>query len=178
MGKTGFAYLFSMWSGCNASILITGSSTERIVRPNSLLRGYEVVDDAKTRLEAACPGVVSCADILALVTHQISKLEGAHKAERWSCFISSETANLPVFRDSIELQKQKFIDKGLDDQDLVALVEVTSQKLEEWVWNTRVGSEVVGRCLHQELRAVVHRHQRLAGVELQRGVWEVHGAAE
>ena len=55
---------------------------------------------------------------------------------------------------------------------------MTSQKLEEWVWNTRVGSEVVGRCLHQELRAVVHRHQRLAGVELQRVVWEVHGAAE
>ena len=56
-------------SGCNASILITGSSTERIVGPNSLLRGYEVVDDAKTRLEAACLRVVSCADILALVTH-------------------------------------------------------------------------------------------------------------
>ncbi|CBI20062.3 unnamed protein product, partial [Vitis vinifera] len=61
---------------------------------------------------------------------QISKLEGAHKAERWSCFISSETANLPVFRDSIELQKQKFIDKGLDDQDLVALVAVTLLELQ------------------------------------------------
>ena len=52
--------------GCDASILLTGSSTERTAGPNSLLRGYEVIDDAKTRLEAACPGVVSCADILAL----------------------------------------------------------------------------------------------------------------
>ncbi|RVW24226.1 Retrovirus-related Pol polyprotein from transposon TNT 1-94 [Vitis vinifera] len=41
-----------------------------------------------------------------------------------------------------------------------------------------VGSEVVGRCLHQELRAAVPRHQRLAGIELQRGVWEVHGEDE
>ena len=53
--------------GCDASILLTGFSTERTAGPNSLLRGYEVIDDAKTRLEAACPGVVSCVDILALI---------------------------------------------------------------------------------------------------------------
>ena len=52
--------------GCDASDLITGSSTERTAGPNSLLRGYEIIDDAKTRLEAACPGMVSCADIRAL----------------------------------------------------------------------------------------------------------------
>ena len=52
--------------GCDASILITGSNTERTAGPNLLLRGYEVIDDAKTQLEAACPGIVSCADILAL----------------------------------------------------------------------------------------------------------------
>ena len=52
--------------GCDASILIDGSSTEKTAGPNRLLRGYDVIDDAKTQLEAACPGVVSCADILAL----------------------------------------------------------------------------------------------------------------
>ena len=52
--------------GCDASILISGSNTERTAGPNLLLRGYEVIDDAKTQLEAACPGIVSCADILAL----------------------------------------------------------------------------------------------------------------
>ncbi|XP_034702525.1 peroxidase N1-like [Vitis riparia] len=114
--------------GCDASILLTGSSTERTAGPNSLLRGYEVIDDAKTRLEAACPGVVSCADILALAARDSVLLT---KGASWKVptgrrdgrvSLASETANLPASRDSIDLQKQKFADKGLNDQDLVALV--------------------------------------------------------
>lgn len=52
--------------GCDASVLIDGANTEKTAAPNRGLRGWEVIDDAKTKLEAACPGVVSCADILAL----------------------------------------------------------------------------------------------------------------
>ena len=52
--------------GCDGSILIDGAGTEKTAPPNLLLRGYEVIDDAKSQLEQACPGVVSCADILAL----------------------------------------------------------------------------------------------------------------
>lgn len=52
--------------GCDASILIDGSNTEKTALPNLGLKGFEVIDDAKTQLEAACPGIVSCADILAL----------------------------------------------------------------------------------------------------------------
>ncbi|KAL6329771.1 hypothetical protein AAG906_037476 [Vitis piasezkii] len=97
--------------GCDASILLTGSSTERTAGPNSLLRGYEVIDDAKTRLEAACPGVTKRASWKGSIGQRDGRVS-----------LASEITNLPAFCDSIELQKQKFVDKGLNDQDLVALV--------------------------------------------------------
>ncbi|MCI23865.1 peroxidase N1-like, partial [Trifolium medium] len=38
--------------GCDASVLISGSGTEKTAFANLALRGYEVIDDAKTKLEA------------------------------------------------------------------------------------------------------------------------------
>ena len=35
---------------------------------------------------------------------------------------ASDTINLPGFTDSVDIQKQKFSDKGLNAQDLVTLV--------------------------------------------------------
>lgn len=52
--------------GCDGSVLLSGPNSERTAGANVNLRGFEVIDDAKRQLEAACPGVVSCADILAL----------------------------------------------------------------------------------------------------------------
>ncbi|XP_034701297.1 peroxidase N1-like [Vitis riparia] len=114
--------------GCDASILIDGSSTEKTAGPNRLLRGYDVIDDAKTQLEAACPGVVSCADILALAARDSVVLT---KGLTWKVptgrrdgrvSLASNVNNLPGPRDSVEVQKKKFADKGLNDQDLVTLV--------------------------------------------------------
>lgn len=61
--------------GCDGSILLDnadGIVSEKDANPNrNSALGFEVVDDIKTALENVCPGVVSCADILAIAS-QIS----------------------------------------------------------------------------------------------------------
>ncbi|KAI4296339.1 hypothetical protein L6164_036305 [Bauhinia variegata] len=113
--------------GCDGSILIDGADTEKTARSNLRLAGFGVIDDAKTKLEAACPGVVSCADILALAARDAVVLSGGVSwnvpTGRRDGLVSkaSEAANLPGGSDSVDVQKQKFADKGLSAQDLVTL---------------------------------------------------------
>uniref|UniRef100_A0A453ENR4 Plant heme peroxidase family profile domain-containing protein n=1 Tax=Aegilops tauschii subsp. strangulata TaxID=200361 RepID=A0A453ENR4_AEGTS len=56
--------------GCDASVLLDNSTnivSEKGSNPNkNSIRGFEVVDEIKVALETACPGTVSCADILTL----------------------------------------------------------------------------------------------------------------
>ncbi|CAI0448541.1 unnamed protein product [Linum tenue] len=113
--------------GCDASILLDGPTSEKTAPPNRQLRGFDVVDDAKAQLEVACPGVVSCADILALAARDsVAVTNGPF----WSVptgrrdgrvSLASDAANLPAFNDSVAVQIRKYDEKGLNAQDLVAL---------------------------------------------------------
>ncbi|CAM0879158.1 unnamed protein product [Alopecurus aequalis] len=55
--------------GCEGSILLNSTANNTAEKDSPLnkgLRGFDVVDSIKAKLETACPGIVSCSDILAL----------------------------------------------------------------------------------------------------------------
>lgn len=41
---------------------------EKTTPRNVNIRGFDVIDDIKTAVEMECPGIVSCADILAIAS--------------------------------------------------------------------------------------------------------------
>ncbi|KAF7041828.1 hypothetical protein CFC21_051576 [Triticum aestivum] len=118
--------------GCDGSILLDNSTSivsEKYAKPNNnSVRGFTVVDDVKAALEKACPGVVSCADILTIAAEVSVELSGG---PRWRVPLGRRdgtTANLtaansllPSPRNNLTMLQRKFAAVGLGDIDLVAL---------------------------------------------------------
>ncbi|TXG55340.1 hypothetical protein EZV62_020596 [Acer yangbiense] len=117
--------------GCDGSVLLKSRNNlpaERDAIPNLGLRGFEVIDAVKSALEKKCPHVVSCADILAMVTRDaVAMIYGPYwevptGRRDGSVSIGSETfGNLPPPFANITLLKQNFAAKGLSVKDLVVL---------------------------------------------------------
>ncbi|XP_057958741.1 peroxidase 3-like [Malania oleifera] len=118
--------------GCDASILLDStpnSKAEKRASPNQSLTGYKVIEDIKTQLEQTCPGVVSCADIVALaardaVSFQFGKHLWAVQTGRRDGHISraseAETNIIPP-TSNFSTALQGFTSKGLALRDLVVL---------------------------------------------------------
>ncbi|XVF45733.1 hypothetical protein PTKIN_Ptkin02bG0230200 [Pterospermum kingtungense] len=114
--------------GCDGSILIeNGPNAERHAFSHQGVGGFEVVDQAKAQLEATCPGVVSCADIVALAARDAIALANGPSYDvptgRRDGRVSdvSLADNMPDVSDSIHQLKAKFLQKGLTEKDLVLL---------------------------------------------------------
>ncbi|KAH7282233.1 hypothetical protein KP509_35G020700 [Ceratopteris richardii] len=117
--------------GCDASILIDptpGNTPEKQSGPNLTLRGFDLIDAIKSKLEAECPGVVSCADIIAVATRDAVALAGGPsyqvKTGRFDGRRSkSSDANILPSPDSdVDQASSAFASQGLSLNDLVVLL--------------------------------------------------------
>ncbi|KMT14376.1 hypothetical protein BVRB_4g071560 [Beta vulgaris subsp. vulgaris] len=116
-------------NGCDGSVLLDGSDSEKLAFPNqNSLRGFEVVDTIKTAVESSCSGVVSCADILAIAARDSIVLSGGHSYRvlvgRRDGMMANQTGantNLPSPFDPLDIVISRFADQGLNLTDVVAL---------------------------------------------------------
>ncbi|KAM3208813.1 hypothetical protein ACQJBY_063475 [Aegilops geniculata] len=117
--------------GCDASVLLEsteGNVAEKDAKPNKSLRGFGSVEWVKAKLEAACPGIVSCADVLTLMSRDAVVLA---KGPFWPVALgrrdgrvssATEASNeLPPASGDVPLLAKIFASKGLDLKDLVVL---------------------------------------------------------
>ncbi|KAK3136682.1 hypothetical protein QOZ80_5BG0440930 [Eleusine coracana subsp. coracana] len=123
--------------GCDASVLLdstpgSSNAAEKDAAPNASVGGFDVIDTAKAVLEAVCPGVVSCADIVALAARDAVSFQfGDDKKELWEVQLgrrdgvvsraSEALAELPRPSDNFTALRDSFESKGLDVKDLVIL---------------------------------------------------------
>ncbi|CAA6653933.1 unnamed protein product [Spirodela intermedia] len=115
--------------GCDASVLLDStpdSQSEKEAIPNLTLRGLEVIDAAKEAIEAACPGVVSCADILTFASRDSAALAGNISyqvpAGRRDGFVSNVSeVDLPRPFDNATELIRRFADKNLTADEMVTL---------------------------------------------------------
>ncbi|THG23514.1 hypothetical protein TEA_026363 [Camellia sinensis var. sinensis] len=116
--------------GCDGSVLLNSTSNNQAEKDgpaNISLHAFYVIDNAKKEVEAKCPGVVSCADILALAARDAVALSGGptwnvqkgRKDGRISKAIDTRLLPAPTF--NISQLQQSFAQRGLSFADLVAL---------------------------------------------------------
>ncbi|MQL92132.1 hypothetical protein Taro_024755 [Colocasia esculenta] len=119
-------------NGCDGSLLLDDTRNftgEKNARPNrNSVRGFNVVDRIKSQVEKVCPGVVSCADILAIAARDSVVILGGSswnvKLGRRDARTASQSAannNIPPPTSSLGSLISRFQSKGLSARDMVAL---------------------------------------------------------
>ncbi|XP_057484225.1 peroxidase 4-like [Actinidia eriantha] len=120
-------------NGCDGSILLDDTSSftgEKTARPNNnSVRGYNVIDDIKSKVEAACPGVVSCADITTIAARDSTVILGGpswavklgRRDSKTASFKDADSGVLPGPNSDLSNLISRFEAVGLSTKDMVAL---------------------------------------------------------
>ncbi|XP_042503661.1 peroxidase 28-like [Macadamia integrifolia] len=115
--------------GCDASILLDGNKTEKNAPPNLTVRGYDVIDKAKSDVEDKCPGVVSCADIIIMAAREAVVLGGGDyynvtlgRRDGQHSNITEAVLLLPAADISVGDSIAAFSALGIEVSDMVALI--------------------------------------------------------
>ncbi|XAR55760.1 Peroxidase [Bertholletia excelsa] len=118
--------------GCDASVLLDDTSNftgEKTAAPNlNSIRGFDVIDTIKTQVESLCPGVVSCADILAVVARDsVVALGGPSwtvllgRRDSTTASLTAANTNIPAPTLNLSGLISAFANKGLTAKEMVAL---------------------------------------------------------
>ncbi|KAI3410816.1 uncharacterized protein J3R85_018418 [Psidium guajava] len=120
-------------NGCDGSILLDDTSSfqgEKTAGPNlNSVRGFNVIDQIKSKVESACPGVVSCADIVAVAARDSVVLLGGPSWEvklgrrdaRTASFSLANSGAIPPPSSSLANLISAYKAQGLSARDMVAL---------------------------------------------------------
>ncbi|KAI4334114.1 hypothetical protein L6164_018845 [Bauhinia variegata] len=116
--------------GCDASVLLnsTSNQAEKNAPPNLTVRGFDFIDRIKSLVEAECPGVVSCADIIALAARDSIIATGGPywnvptgRRDGRVSILSEARSNIPAPFHNLTTLQTLFANQGLDNKDLVLL---------------------------------------------------------
>ncbi|OIS97365.1 peroxidase 4, partial [Nicotiana attenuata] len=118
--------------GCDGSILLDDTSDftgEKTAKPNSnSLRGFDLIDTMKSQVEKLCPGIVSCADVIAIAARDSVAILGGptwtvQLGRRDSTTASLSSANSDIPSPLMDLSDliTNFANKGFTAKEMVAL---------------------------------------------------------
>ncbi|CAM0907452.1 unnamed protein product [Alopecurus aequalis] len=139
-GNTAVSWLRALFhdctvKSCDASLLLESNAAAGIVSEKSSprsfgMRNFKYIDAIKSALERACPGTVSCADLLALAARDGVALLGGPgdipmrtgRRDATESYYGEVERYIPNHNESVSAVLDRFGEMGVDAEGVVALL--------------------------------------------------------